>query len=129
MFGQDGANFRTEGIPLTDPLVYELQEQVGRDMGDRAADHHPSISHGEPSYSPTVIDVTDHISVGNKDVVEKDLGKVCIAGDLAQSPPFDAGRVHVDHHDGEAGVLLEAGVGSNESITQSAVMPPLVQTF
>jgi hypothetical protein len=48
------------------------------------------------------------------DVGEVDLVELGLAGDLAQRPHLDAGRVHVDHEGGHALVLHGLGVGAGD---------------
>ena len=50
--------------------------------------------------------------VGDADVGEEDLVELGVAGDLAQGPDLDPGRVHVHDEVGHAPVLGDVGVGA-----------------
>ena len=63
-----------------------------------------------PAAADLADDVLDrHLHVGEEDLVE--LG---LAGDLAERPHLDAGRVHVDEQVGEPGVALAVGIAARD---------------
>ena len=65
--------------------------------------------------APAVVLLADEAVVGHEHVVEEHLVEHRLAGELAQRPDVDAGRLHVDHEARDAVVLRLLGVGAGEA--------------
>ena len=94
----------------------------GEDSGRPATDRDALIAQGGSGHRPAVVRRADHIVVGDEDVVEEHLVEVRVARDQAQRPHFDSGRVHVDHHGGDAGMLGRIGIGAYRRQPEIAVL-------
>ena len=62
---------------------------------------------------PAVVQLADQVLARHLDVGEEHLGEVGRAGEVAERPDLDAGRVHVDDQQRDALVLRRVGIGAH----------------
>ena len=94
------------------------------------ASEHGAALVGEHGHrdAPAFADLADQMFAWHARVLEEHLAELALAGDLAQRPHGDAGRVELAEHERDAAVAV-LRIGAASTKIQSAHGPKVVQTF